>query len=60
MHSVQSVIDVCMASPGHESAYPGPLALGDEEADNRVGHGSPCLPYEQNHGGLERVDLRRS
>lgn len=47
-------------SPGHESPDPGPSALGDEEANNRVGHGAPGLTDEEHHGGLNGVNLQRN
>ncbi len=46
------------SSPGHESANPGPSALCNEETNNRVGHCAPGFTDEQNHGGLEGIDLQ--
>lgn len=46
-------------SPGHQAADLSPSALCNEETNDRVGHSAPGFTNEQNHGGLDSIDLER-
>lgn len=45
--------------PGHESPNLGPFTLCNEEANNRVSDSTPGFTDEENHGGLNSIDLQR-